>query len=99
MVDTTKAYDLLINGSVIEAANEVYAATVGIWLWPIIFVVTLVVIHIKTENPSYLVFYSILGNYLIGTYIVPLTHPIFYGIFVFSLFAVLWKIFGSTKTE
>jgi len=97
MVNTSKAYDLLLNGSVIKANNEVYTSVVGIWFWPIFFFVTLVVIYIKTENPAYIIFYSILGNYLIGTYVVPLTHPIFYGIAVFSLALVLWKMFGSDK--
>lgn len=99
MVDTTTAYNLLINGSVIEANTEVYEAAIGIWAWPILFLVTLVIFYIKSENPAYIAFYAIFGNYLIGNYVVPITHPIFYGTAVFSFFLVLWKIIGSRKIE
>lgn len=97
MVDTSAAYKLLVNGSIIRAANELYQTTVGMWFWPIFFIITLVILYIKTENPTYIIFYTILGNYLIGAYVLPPTYPIFYGIAVFSLFLVLWKIFGSDK--
>ena len=98
-MSTTNAYNLLINGSIIQAGNEAWMSTVGIWFWPIIFIWTLVMVYIKSENPTYIFVYSILGNVLLGRYIFPLSHPIFYSVAVFSLFLTLWKIFGSKKIE
>ena len=99
MAGTQAAYDMLRNGSILEAGFKAYESSVGIWFWPLFFIFTLTLIHIKTENPAYIFFYALLGNVLIGAYILPITHPIFYSIAVFSFFLVLWKIFGSKKTE
>jgi hypothetical protein len=99
MVNTTVAYNELLNMSIIKASNSVYTATLGDWFWPIIFLFTLTLIAIKTENPAYVLVYSILGNFALAAHLKTVTHPIFYLTMVISLALVLWNIYASKKTE
>ena len=91
------SYELLVNGSVFKAVNQIYIDKVGIIFWPILFLFTLVIIAIKTESSNYVLFYTVLGNYMIGKYISGFFHPIFYIMAVLSLFVVLWKMYASKK--
>ena len=99
MVNTTAAYSDLLNMSVMKATNSVYTEAVGIWFWPIIFLFTLFLLAIKSENPAYVAFYAILGNIVLATKLPIETHPIFYAVIVFSLAMVLWSVYASKKVD
>src|SRR3990167_6188054 len=99
MANTSIAYDLLMNGSIVQAGIKAYEPSLGIWLWPLFFIFTLVIVHIKTENPSYLFVYAVLGNVLLANFLTTITSKIFYITLVISLALVLWKVYGSKKTE
>lgn len=99
MPNLDKAYELLLNGSVIKGSNEAYQSTIGVWFWPLIFIFTLTLLAIKSENPAYVAFYAITGNIVLAGFLPIATHPIFYGILVFSLALVFWSIYASKKVD
>lgn len=94
-MNTSLAYEYLMNGSIFKATNAVYQAKVGVIFWPLLFIWTLIIIAVKTESPNFVLFYAILGNYLIGKYVIGIFTPMFYMVAVLSLAIVLWKIFGK----
>ena len=97
------SFDKLINGSVIEAAVSTYEVALtfgGInWLWPLIFIMTLILVAIKTENPTMVAIYAILGNVALGTMLPQLSQVIFVPIVVFSILIWLFSLFVSPKVE
>ena len=99
MANTTAAYNLLINGSIIKGGFKAYEYSMGFWLWPILFIFTLVMVHIKTENPGYLLAYAILGNALLASRLTVDTSKIFYLTLVISLALVLHKIYASKRLD
>lgn len=99
MVNTTTAYELLTNGSFIQAGFEAYKVSMGDWLWPVFFIFTLVVVFIKTESPGYLLTFAILGNALLSTRLTSVTAPIFYMTLVISLALVLYKFYMGRRID
>ncbi len=98
-----ESFDLLVNGSVIPAAIKSYeiAWTFGgvIWLWPVVLLFTLLMVAVKTESPPMVAIYAILGTVALGTSrIVPISHPAFFLIVVFSVVIWLFSLFLSPKT-
>lgn len=98
-----ESFDLLINGSVIEAAiksyEEAWTFSGIIWLWPILFLFTLTLIAIKTENPSIVGIIAILGNIALGTRLDQISHTIFAIVLIFSLVVWFYSLFVSKKFE
>ena len=98
-----ESFDLLINGSVIAAAINVYdvALTFGgvNWLWPLIFLMTLILVAIKTENPTMIAIYAILGNVALGTMLPIVSHTLFWIILVFSVLIWMYSLFVSPRLE
>ncbi len=98
-----ESFDLLLNGSVVEAAVSTYEISMtfgGInWLWPFIFIMTLIVVAIKTENPTMVAIYAILGNVALASRLPQLTNVIFIPILIFSVLIWLYSIFVSPKIE
>jgi len=94
-----QSFIYLQNASLFKAANEAYAVSLGIFFWPIIFLFTLFVIYIKTENPAFVAIYAIIGNVALVAFLPIFTHPIFYLTLLFSFSMVLWSFFGSSKIE
>ncbi len=97
------SFDLLVNGSLTEAVISSYeeAWTFGgiIWLWPIVFLFTLIIVAIKTESPTMIAIYAILGNIALGTMLEQLTHIVFASILIFSIMIWLFSLFLSKKIE
>ncbi|KKK53813.1 hypothetical protein LCGC14_3091020 [marine sediment metagenome] len=98
-----ESFDLLINGSVVDAAIKSYEIgwTFGgvVWLWPIVMLFFLIIIAIKTNNPAVVAVMAILGTVALGsTRIVPVSHPAFVFIIIFSLVIWFFSIFLSPKT-
>jgi len=98
-MNTTAAYNELLDMHLFAAANKVYFLSWGVWFWPAIFIVTLLMLYIKTENPGYIVVYSIIGHFMMFGFLPVQTQPIFYGTMVFSLALTLWSFFGSGKVD
>ncbi len=98
-----ESFDLLINGSFVEAAVKSYEIplTFGgvIWLWPIVFLVTLILVAIKTENPTAIAIYAILGNIALGTSLPQISHIFLVPIVIFSVLIWLYSLFVSPKIE
>lgn len=98
-----ESFDLLSNGSVIEAVIKNYeiAWTFGdvIWFWPVIFLFTLVMVAMKSESPAFISIYAVLGNVFLGTMLPQISHLIFGLILVFSFLIVLYSLFASPRTE
>jgi len=97
-----ESYRLLAdNQSIIKAGIKIYEApeVMGVYLWPLIFLFTLIVVAIKSEHPGYVFFYAVLGNIVLASYLPIKTNPIFWGIMVFSLLIVLWSFWASKKIE
>ncbi len=98
-----ESFDLLVNGSLMEAVVSSYeeAWTFGgiIWLWPIIFLFTLIIVAIKSESPTMVAIYAILGNIALGTMLEQLTHIIFASILVFSIMIWFFSLFLSKRIE
>lgn len=96
-----ESFDLLVNGSIIGAAANSYeiAWTFGgvIWIWPIIFLLTLSMVAIKTENPTMVAIYALLGNVALGVLIPPLANKMFFFIAVFSILIFFISIFVSKR--
>ena len=99
MASMTQAYEYLGNASLFKAANEAYAVSVGIFFWPIIFLFTLFMLYIKTENPAYVAMYAIIGNVALAAFLPIMTHPIFYITLTLSLGFTLWSFFGSSRID
>ena len=97
MANTTAAYDLLVNGSLIEASVAVYESVIGYYFWPIIFIFTIVLVYIKSENPGTVFIVAVIGNFMIGVYLPVVFRPILYLTLVISLFLVLLKMWGSRQ--
>ena len=98
-----ESFDLLVNGSIGRAVISSYeeAWTFGgiIWLWPIVFLFTLIIVAIKTESPTMIAIYAILGNIALGTMLEQLTQVIFYMTAVLSIMIWLFSLFLSKKIE
>ena len=101
MANLSIAFEKLTNMSVVESANEAYKANViiGNFFWPIIFLFTLFLLYLKTENPTYLSIYTIIGAFVLGKWLINTTQPIFYITLVLSIGLTLWSIFGSPKID
>lgn len=99
MANMSTAFELLTNMSVVEAANEAYNITIGVFFWPIIFLFSLFVIYLKTENPTYLSIYTIIGAFVLGKWLINPLQPIFYITLLFSIGLTLWSMFGSSRIE
>ncbi len=97
------SFDLLTGGNLTEAVISSYeeAWTFGgiIWLWPIIFLFTLIIVAIKTESPTMIGIYAILGNIALGTMLEQYTHTIFWTIAVISIMIWFFSLFLSRKIE
>jgi len=95
-----QSWEYLQNASLFKAVDTAYqASAMGIFFWPIIFLFTLFVIYIKTENPGYVAIYAILGNVALVTLLPIATHPIFYTTVVLSIALSLWSFYGSSKID
>ncbi len=98
-----ETFDLLINGSVVEAAVGVYetSLTFGgvIFLWPILFIMTLVLVAIKSENPTVVGIYAILGTVALKTMLPTMSNTIFFMVVVFTVLITLFSLFVSPKIE
>ena len=108
MVDSlhrfNESIDLLFNnGSVTDASIKVFetAWTFGgvVWLWPIAFLGTLIMVAIKSENPTAVAMYAILGNLFLGTRLDQISHVIFGMTLIFSVLIFLYSLFVSPRTE
>ena len=97
------SFDLLMNGSVIEAAVKSYeeAWTFGgvIWFWPVIFLFTLILVAMKSENPTLVGMYAILGTVALGVRLPAVADPIFALIVIFSILIWFFSLFISRRTE
>ena len=98
-----ESFDLLVNGSLTEAVRSSYeeAWTFGgiIWLWPIIFLFTLIIVAIKSESPTMIAIYAILGNIALGTMLEQLTAGILWTIALLSIMIWFFSLFLSRKIE
>ncbi len=98
-----ESFDLLVNGSIMESVIASYEEAWlfgGIqWLWPVVFLFTLIIVAIKSESPTMVAIYAILGNLALGTMLEQLTHTIFALILVFSIMVWLFSLFLSRKIE
>ncbi len=98
-----ESFDLLINGSVIEAAvkNFEIAWTFGgvIWLWPILFLGTLILVAMKLDNPGFIAIYAILGNVALATRLPQISGPFLTIIVVMSIMIWLYSLFASPRLE
>lgn len=104
MVDIVNAsFDLLVNGSVIPAAVSVYeqATNFGgiIWVWPFLFLFTLVLVAVKSESPTLVGIYVILGNVALGSRLAEASKIIFVMVLIMSLVVWFFSLFISSKTE
>ncbi|KKL78979.1 hypothetical protein LCGC14_2019440 [marine sediment metagenome] len=98
-----ESIDLLLNGSVVDAAIKSYEIgwTIGgvIWFWPVVMLFTLVIVMIKTDNPAVVAVIGILLTTALGTSkLVPIAHPAFFVIVAFSLVIWFFSLFLSQKT-
>lgn len=98
-----ESLDLLFNGSVIDAAIKSYeiAWTFNgiIWLWPVVFLFTMLMVQIKLESPTAVAIVGILGNVALGSMLPTVAHPIFGMIVIFSILIWLFSLFISNKLE
>ncbi len=98
-----ESFDLLINGSVIEAAVKTYETAFNfggvIWFWPIMFLITLILVAMKTESPAMIAIYAILGNIALGTMLPQISSVFFFIIVVLSVMIWLYSLFVSPKLE
>lgn len=102
MASMDNAWTLLRNNSLVEASVEAYRSVsfLDVWFFPILFLFTLFVVAIKTENPGYVMVYALIGNVaLVGFMTNPLVQPVFYTTIVLSFTMVLWSFFGSGKID
>ena len=99
MATMAQATELLHNASLFKAANEAYTTSLGIFLWPILFLFTLFMLYIKTENPAYVAMYGIIGTVALASFLPMLTQPIFYITVLLTLAIVLWSFFGSSRND
>lgn len=93
----TSAYNELVNGSVLRANTMAYEIAWGVWFWPLIYFLFLVMIALKSESPGPVVIYSVVGNVALGVYLIPQADKIFYVVLVLSLAMLLYKVFGSKQ--
>ena len=104
MVDLyNSSFDLLINGSLAAAATTVYESALTfngiVWLWPILFIMTLILVAIMTENPTMIGMYAILGTVALGTLLPQLTNTIFWIVTILSVLIWFISLFVSSKLE
>ena len=95
------AFQQLTNGSTLQAASTAYMAVWNQAFWSIIFVVFLLILYIKTDSLPLIGMFTIFGNAFLGTQLLPYPHlrVFFYIILSMSLFMLLYKFYGSSKTQ
>ncbi len=97
------SFDALVSGNITDAVILSYEEAWhfgGIqWLWPIVFLFTLIIVAIKSESPTMVAIYAILGNVALGTLLDPYTNIIFWAIALFSSVIWLFSLFLSRKIE
>ena len=97
------SFELLMNGSVVEAAvksyEEVWTFGGVVWLWPILFIFLLTLVAIKTENPTMVGIFVILGGVALSTQLDAGISAIVFGfVLVLSILVWMFSIFVSPKT-
>ena len=97
------SFDLLMNGSVVEAAvksyEEVWTFGGVVWLWPIIFLFLLTLVAMKSENPTMVGIFVILGGVALSTQLdAGISATIFGLVMLLSIVVWLFSIFMSPKT-
>lgn len=102
MVDIYNAsYNTLVDGHVINASITLYESAwtfAGVqWFWPIVFLITLLMVAIATENQGMVAIYAILGNVALGTMLPVLSHKIFFMILILSLVIWFYSLFISQR--
>ena len=104
MVDLYNAsFDLMINGTLATAALSVYETALTfngvVWFWPFMFIMTLILVAIVTENPTMVGIYAILGNVALVGFLSVTTTLVFWLVAVFSVLLWMYSLFLSPKLE
>ena len=98
-----ESFDLLVNGSIIPAVIKSFEIpwTFGgvIWLWPFMLLFLLVIVAIKSESPTMVGIFVILGNIALGTRLSPVSDIIFWITLVLSILIWFFSIFAGKKLE
>ncbi len=99
-----ESFDLLVNGSVIDAAiksyEEVWTFAGVVWLWPIVFIFLLTLVAIKTENPTMVGIFVILGGVALSTRLdAGISATVFGLVLVLSILVWLYSLFVSPRTD
>ncbi len=99
-----ESFELLINGSVVEAAVKSYEEALtfaGVnWLWPILFLFLLTLVAIKTENPTMVGIFVILGGVALSTQLdAGISGTVFGFVLVLSILVWLYSIFVSPRSD
>lgn len=97
-INYSDAYTLLENGSFVQAGATAYQASLGVLFWPILTMVMLVAVGIRTENPAIVAVLAIISHVVMASFLPVETSPIFYGSIVLSIGVTLYTLFMSRKT-
>ena len=104
MVDLQNAsFDLLVNGSIIEAAVKSYEEgwLMGgvIWFWPIMLLFLLIIVALKSESPTMVAIFAILGNVALRSRLDQISDVIFGLVVILSVLVWFFSLFISRKIE
>ena len=98
-----ESFDLLVNGSIIPAVVKSFEIpwTFGgvVWLWPFMLLFLLVIVAMKSESPTMVGIFVILGNIALGARLSPVSDIIFWLTLVLSILIWFFSIFVSKKLE
>lgn len=98
-----ESFDILSNGSVVEAAIKSYEIgwTFGgiTWFWVVIFLFTLLMVAIKSDSPAMVAMYAILGGIALRSQLPLISDTIFGFIMVITIFIWLFSVFISKKID
>lgn len=69
IVLNNSAYDLFLNGSIMQSSYAPYTSLIGDWFWVLILLFLLIITYIRTEDVSYVFVYALLGTVSMSTFL------------------------------
>jgi len=91
----TLAWEQLANGSIFKAVNTAYSAAIGAYWIIMLFIFTLIVTYVKTQNGFTVAAMGIMGSILMLVWLPPYSHVTIYTILVLSLATAIYKVWSS----
>ena len=93
---TAPEYDMILNGTIIEASLQSYTNVMNDWFVVLLFFFTLSLFYIATKDEGFVGFFGLVGSALLLGFLPAKIHFIIYLFIVLSIGMLLFKVFGRS---